>query len=260
MPEPRFEDYRDEILNAAIQEKAPERERRVSEAVLNKIHFKPVTAAQSKNITALEALAAAGNRLPDKARLLEMGPARIPVDNKGVTPYTEIGRAPSWRITYAGPGGGVSELTVDGPAPLLNTDDDYSSVGAFQKWAQLWRFDSDSLKRHAIDKSLGDFFAKHNNQVRAAATIEFSYSKDDPTSPTDCMIVYSATPVDGMAQDGVLMRYSARDGEVTKRRLGEPEGKCPTCPAPDLPARAIVNSQISSASSSTTPTLSGTGE
>lgn len=251
-PEPRFEDHKGEILDAISQQRIPEVEKRVAQAVLSKIHFQPAAAPISKNITALEALVAAKDQLPADARLLEMTPALVPSDASGATAYSEIGRAPSWRITYAPTAGGVAELVVNGPAPLLNSDDDYTSIPAFSRLKDLWRFDTDSLKRHAIDKALGNFIAKYRGQVRAVATVEFAYSKDDPTSPTDCLITYSATPADGQP-DGVLMRYSAYSGEVTKRRVGEPEGKCPTCPTPDLPAPAVVNRGSSATQAQSSP-------
>jgi len=260
-PEPRFEDHRDDLLSIQMQQRSQDDQRKVAQAVLAKLNFKMLP-AESSNITALEALTKAGNKIPADARLLEIGPARIVADESGATPYTEIGRAPAWRITYASGGGGVSETIVEGPAPLLQSKDEYTSIGAFQKWANLWRFDTDSLKRHAVDQALGDFVAKHGNKVRVAATVEFAYSKDDPTSPTDCLIVYSATPTTEPVQDGVMMQYSAWSGEVTKRRLGEPEGKCPTCPSPDLPAKEIVRTQATTSASlaQTTPTLFAKGE
>lgn len=256
-PEPRFEDYKEHIMDIMLQERDPELQRRVADAVLKKINFRPVPTPQSLNITALEALVAAGDRLPTDARLLEIGPARIPTDDEGKTPYTEIGRAPAWRISYAAPQGGVADVVIEGPAPLLQGADSYTSIGAYRKWAGIWQFDTDSLKRHGVDKALGDFMAKHDNLVRAAATVEFSYSKDDPTSPTDCLIVYSATPSTDGVTDGVSIRYSATDGEITKRRVGEPEGKCPTCPAPDLPAAAVVNPVSNVSTQTLTPNGKG---
>ncbi len=232
-PEPRFEDHRDDLLNIQMQERAPNVERQVRKAVLSRINFKLTDAPRSTDITALEALSTAGDRLSSGIRLLRIAPVQLMSDASGATSYEDIGRAPEWRISFdTGFETSTSEMLVKGPAPLLTNDDSYSSVPAFRRWPKLLQFDTDALKRHAIDKGIGDFMAKHDNKVHVVAAVDFSYSDDDPTSPGDCLITYTATPVGAPAAEAFVIRYAGDDGEITKRRLGEVEQICQTCPSP----------------------------
>lgn len=218
-PEPRFEDHKQDMLNALIQGRAPELEKRVRAVVLQKINFKALPVPECDEITALEAVAAAGDKLSSGVRLLKIT-SKMPA---GATPYAEIGRAPAWEFTVAKADGTTETFDVKGPAKLLEGQADYASVGAMSPWVNTWRFDTDSLKRHAVDKPFGDFRAKYKNQVAVQTRMEFAYSEDAPTSPTACVMVYQAEPVDGNVNDGFVVKYDAYSGDVVQQLYGKIE-------------------------------------
>src|SRR5690606_14219099 len=41
-PEPKFEDYKEQIMDLMLQERDPEMQKRVADAVLRKVNFRPV--------------------------------------------------------------------------------------------------------------------------------------------------------------------------------------------------------------------------
>ena len=251
-PEPRFEDHRQDMISAIQQQNAAQAEHKITNVILSKIHFEMKPDPTCTNISALEALAAAGDQLSSGCRLLEIAPMRLPGGDNIPTEYEQIGRAPDWLIRYADHASSKSsELIVSGPQPLLQNESDLASIPAFRRWKGILQFDTDSLKRHAVDKGLGDFMAKYNNKVQAAAKVEFSYSEDDPTSPTESAIVYTATPLDSSVHDGFTLKYSGDRGEILKRRLGKDTGECLVCPKPDLPSPALLSSTTSGSTANT---------
>ena len=90
-------------------------------------------------------------------------------------------------------------------------------------WLNIWRFDTDALKRHAVDKAFGDFRAKYKNQVAVETRMEFAYSADAPTSPTECRIVYRAEPVAATVNDGIVVKYDGYSGDVVQQLYGKIE-------------------------------------
>jgi hypothetical protein len=236
--DPPYDKYRDEVLQTYMMEQRPAAQQRLVDAELAKHHFAMVPSPQDSYITAFEAVVAAGDKLPSGTRLLDISQTEVTGDDSG-TSYVDIGRAPGWRITYLSPQGAMSEQIIKGPALLSQDNAKFTGAPAYVPFKTLWRFDTDSLKRHAVDKGLGDFLARYDHRIRVSANVAFAWSKDDPTSPTDCVITYTAAPLDGTIHDGMVLKYSGSTGDITKRRVGEPEGKCPTCPAPDLPSKII---------------------
>lgn len=249
-PEPRFEDHKDDMLNAIMQTRAPEADKRVRALVLGKINFRMMPRPASRNITALEAVIAAADKLTTGVRLVEVTELSA---SSGPSPYIGWGRAPGWVIKVKGDDGTTTDIAQSGPAPMLTSAADYQNIPAVAPWVNLWRFDTDSLKRHGVDVALGDFMAKYHDQVHLSSRVEFVYDKDEPTSPTDCQIVYSAVPVDNSVQDGVILRYSANTGDVVKRQFGVRENV--SSPHNAQPA-VRLNEKPTSASAGTTESLS----
>lgn len=228
-PEPRFEDHKEDMINAILQARAPEADRIVRQMVLQKLKFQAEAEPVSNNITAMEALVAAKDMLTSGVRLVEIVPAELPLHD-GATPYETIGRAPAWRIVVATGEGGLDEIEISGPARLLEGTRDFADISAFQPWQSLLRFDSDALKRHAIDEALGDYIARHDNRVQTAARIRFSYSDDDPTSPTHASVTYLAVPADSPSASPLLVSYSGQRGELSRTIYGAMDAPCLTCP------------------------------
>ncbi len=228
-PEPRFEDHKEDMINAILQARAPEADRIVRQMVLQKLNFQGVAAPVSDNITAMEALVAAKDRLTSGARLVEIVPMRLALRD-GSTPYESIGRAPAWRIVMATSEGELDEIEVSGPGRLLEGTRDFAEISAFEAWQSLLRFDSDALKRHAIDEALGDFIALHDNRVQTAARVSFSYSDDDPTSPSHATLTYLAVPADSPSVAPLLISYSGQKGDLTRTIYGAADAPCITCP------------------------------
>jgi hypothetical protein len=229
-PEPKFEDHRQDMLDAAMQGRAPEAQQAVRAFVLQKLNFQVAPAPMSANCTAYEAVRIAQSRLTTGVKLLEVSPVELPKTAGGATQYYDYGRAPQWRVVYKTTDGQTSHALVAAGGVLLNGEQDYKDIPALKRWLPLWRFDTDALKRHAIDKELGDFVARYENRVQVAARVDFTYSGDDPSSPTECRIVYTAVPVDPGVKDGFEVTYSGQSGDVVRREYGYQENRCLTCP------------------------------
>ncbi|MGI8907590.1 MAG: peptidyl-prolyl cis-trans isomerase [Candidatus Sumerlaeaceae bacterium] len=236
---PTFEMYREGIAESMRLERRPVAENEVIESELRKRNWQVILKQPSQWITALEGLVHVADKIPGDARIVEISDAREH-EVSGHNWFNTAGRHTQWRITYVNSSGASSELISEAPAMLSDGSAEFTSCPAYLPYATLWRFDTDSLFRHAVDRGMGDFGAKHNNRLRLSTRVEISYSEDVPTSPTDCLITYTATPADDAAKDGFVLKYSGITGEITQRRIGEPEGPCPTCPGPDLPAPEII--------------------
>jgi hypothetical protein len=245
---PTFEAYRQMIEETMLLERRPIAEQQLVSEILQKFGYQYDFHQPCTRLTALEALVHAAPQLPPGAHILEIGEAHAN-ETQGPHWFTGVGRNTDWRITYTTGNGATSELISHGAAPLSDGSAEFTSSPAYLPYASLWKFDTDSLFRHAVDHGMADFAAKYGNRLRLTARVDFAYAEDAPTSLTDCLVVYSAVPADG-SNDGFVLKYSGATGEITQRRIGEPEVKCPTCPAPDLPS-SIILQQAQSGTTST---------
>lgn len=236
---PTFEAYRQMIEDTMRLERRPRAEAALTEEELQKRHWQLVLKQPCTWITAFEALVHVAPKLPKDSRVLEITEATEHTGS-GWKWSVLAGRNSKWRITYTTGGGAVSEIISEGPATMSDSSSEFTSCPAYLPYSTLWTFDTDALFRNAIEKGMGDFAAKYDFKLRLTSKVEFSYSQDVPTSPTDCLVIYTAVPLDENAKDGLVLKYSGISGDVTHRRIGEPEGPCPTCPAPDLPAAAVL--------------------
>lgn len=257
-PEPRFEDHRDEILNALLQDQGPEMTRKVNEFMQDQLKFRMAAVPSMPRMTALEALIKAGDQLTSGVHLVEISPAELSADGDDETNYADWGRASQWRIVTKTADGATSEILVKGPAPLLQGEREYAGIAALAPWRLYWRFDTDALKRHAVDKGLGDFAALHGNRIKVASRVVFSYAEEKPTSATVSRIVYTAVPADGTVRDGIEIVYDGRTGDIVDRVYGAAEDRCLTCPGG---TKAVVREteQETSATSQTKDLSGGEG-
>jgi len=219
-PEPRFEDHKQEMMDVIIQDREEEAERRVRSVVLQKLQFQPEPHPVSTEITAFEAVVKISDQLTSGRQIISITPLQLPAAADGSTPYAQIGRASRWQIVVRSLDKTTLTLTVDGPAPLLQGAADYAKIPAMERLKTLWRFDTDSLKRHAIDGALGNFKAKYHDRVRIGCDVIISVSNEDPTSPTECLMIYRAVPLDPAVDDGLAVSYSGYTGDVVNQQLG----------------------------------------
>lgn len=255
-PEPRFEDHRQEMLDAILQDQGPEMTRKVNEFMQDQLKFRMATVPLMPRITALEALIKAGDKLTSGAHLVEISPAELASgSSSGEMAYADWARASQWRIVTKTADGATSEILVKGPAPLLQNEREYAGIPAMQPWRPYWRFDTDALKRHAIDKGLGDFAARYDNRVKLASRVEFSYAEEKPTSATMSRIIYTAVPADGTIRDGIQIVYDGRTGDIVDRVYGAADDRCLTCPGGTKVPRQASDGQTSVTSQ--TKSLSG---
>lgn len=246
---PTFEAYRSMIEDTMRLERRPQAENDVVNEELQKRKWQLMLKQPCERLTAFEALVHIAPKLAAGSRILEIAEASDHLAN-GSRWYTDAGRNARWRITYANSSGGISEIISEGPGMMSDGSAEFTSCTAYVPYKTLWKFDTDSLFRHALDKGMGDFAAKYNNQLRISSRVEIAYADDAPTSPTDCLITYTAAPLDASQQDGFVLKYSGITGEITHRQIGQPEGPCPTCPAPDLPSSAVLNAAQGATTSS----------
>lgn len=125
------------------------------------------------------------------------------------------------------------EIVIEEAGRLNDGSPEFTSNTLVSPWSQLLRFDTDGLARVAMDNGLGDFAARYGDKVRISTSVQFGY---EDGMPGDCVIRFAAVPAHmGAKEDGIELRYDARSGEQTRRRVGEAPAPCPTCPLPDKP-------------------------
>lgn len=243
-PRPGYEEMKEDIRHAIRQQARPAVEERVVREALEAAGFGMVRDPLCARLTAIEALAVAAGKAPAGARLIEMVGLRGDAPDAVPPPRTEIpvpalplclsgvGRHPAWRISYATPEG-QADLVVEEAGRLNDGSAAFTSNTLTAPWSELLRFDTDGLARVAMDDGLADFAAKYGDRTRVTTSVQFGY--DESGEPADCVIRFAAVPGDLSVDDGIELRYDARTGEQTRRRVGEAPPPCPTCPGPDKP-------------------------
>lgn len=218
-----YETARENIRDALYQIKRSETEKLIVDEMFAASDYKLTTSPLTSRLTALEALVAAAPQIPANCQVRMISTTRSDTPTTEgqmlITPAVSCGRREFWKIVCVRNDGATTSLVdfyVQGEHPMLDGSSRFMESPLYKPWAKLWRFDSDSLGRHALDNGINDFVAKYNNKVHINCRVEFEW---DAKGPKACWIVFELRPLDPDATELLTMKYSAEKGLLQRKPI-----------------------------------------